>query len=140
MFLTSALQGARSMHRYLTPLDSSRWVHFLVYAAVVALPMAAWQRRRNIVLSFAAPIMSIALEASLGGIPLPQLRMQTLPADLFGISAGVLLGLNFRMMRRSARRAPNEGLESSHLRASDSQFFASLRGLFRTELGSDLRR
>jgi hypothetical protein len=113
ILLVSSLQHARSVYQYIAPLDLSRWIHFLAYAAVVALPIAAWVRKKSILLSFIAPILSIAIEATQAGIPLPALRMQTIPADLFGIGAGILLGLNIRMMHRSTRQPITSDLESS---------------------------
>jgi hypothetical protein len=113
ILLITSLQHARSVYRYMAPLDLSRWIHFLAYMAVVALPIAVWIRKRSIVLSFIAPILSIAVEATQAGIPLPALRMQTIPADLFGIGAGILLGLNIRMLHRSTRQPITSDLESS---------------------------
>jgi hypothetical protein len=53
-------------------------------------------------LSFVAPMMSIILESLQAGVPISTLRMQTIPADLFGVAAGILLGLNIRTMRNAA--------------------------------------
>jgi hypothetical protein len=79
---------------------------------VVALPVGTWQRRESIFLSFVPPILSIVLEALQAGFPLSLLRTQTVPADLFGIAAGMLLGLNIRTIRNAARPLSKAELES----------------------------
>ena len=112
IFLSSSLQSIRSAYQYIAPYDSSRWVHFLVYALVVALPVGTWRRRESILLSFLPPILSIVLEALQAGFPLSLLRTQTVPADLFGIAAGILLGLNIRTIRNAARPLNKAELES----------------------------
>jgi putative effector of murein hydrolase len=112
IFLSSSLQNARSAYQYIADYDSSRWIHFLVYAMVVALPVGTWQRRESIFLSFVPPILSIVLEALQAGFPLSLLRTQTVPADLFGIAAGILLGLNIRTIRNAARPLSKAELES----------------------------
>jgi hypothetical protein len=40
-------------------------------------------------------------------------RPQNASADLFGIAAGILLGLNIRMMRNSAKSFENASSDSS---------------------------
>jgi hypothetical protein len=40
-------------------------------------------------------------------------RTQNVPANLFGIAAGVLLGLNIRMMRNSEKSIDNVRSDSS---------------------------
>ena len=113
IFLSSSLQSTRSAYGYIAPYDSSRWIHFLVYAAVVALPVGTWQRRESVFLSFVPPILSIVLEALQAGFPLSLLRTQTVPADLFGIAAGILLGLNIRTIRNAARPLNKAELDSA---------------------------
>jgi putative effector of murein hydrolase len=108
LFLSSSLQSARSAYEYIAPYDASRWIHFLVYAVVVALPVGTWHRRESIFLSFVPPILSIVFEALQAGFPLSLLRTQTIPADLFGIAAGILLGLNIRMIRNAERPLKTE--------------------------------
>jgi hypothetical protein len=112
VFLSSSLQSTRSAYQYLAPYDSSRWIHFLVYAVIVALPVGTWQRKESIFLSFVPPIMSIVIEALQAGFPLSLLRTQTVPADLFGIAAGILLGLNIRTIRNAARPLNRAELDS----------------------------
>lgn len=113
IFLSSSLQSAKWAYHYLAPYDSNRWIHFIVYAVIVALPVGTWRRRKAILLSFVPPIMSIILESLQAGIPLPVLQTQTIPADLFGVAAGILLGLNIRTMRKSASPANAAELDSA---------------------------
>jgi putative effector of murein hydrolase len=112
LFLSSSLHSARSAYEYIAPYDSSRWIHFLVYAVVVALPVGTWHRRESVFLSFVPPILSIVLEALQAGFPLSLLRTQTIPADLFGLAAGILLGLNIRTIRNAARPLNRAELDS----------------------------
>lgn len=113
IFLSSSLQSTQSAYQFIAPYDSSRWVHFLVYAAVVAFPVGTWRRRKSIMLSFVPPIMSIVLELLQAGVPIPTLRTQTIPADLFGVAAGILLGLNIRTMRNAAKSPDTVGSAAS---------------------------
>ncbi len=110
---TSFLQNARSLYQYLAPVDSSRWWHFLIYAIALALPVAQWRSSKYISFSLIVPIMCIALEGLRAGIPLPSLRMQTIPADLFGVGGGILLGLNLRTMHRSTQRTNSTNIEAT---------------------------
>ena len=82
-----------------------RWVHFLAYAAVSAIPVAAWRRKTTVLLSFGALALGMILEGIQPLILGFHGRPQNLLADLFGIGAGILLGLNLRVMRHSANEA-----------------------------------
>ena len=100
--LIPAAQNVGSLNPYFAPLDSSRWIHFLVYAVVAAYPVSKWQNKQSIYLVIAFQILSVLLEVLPTGTRfLPVLRLQTIPADLFGLAAGILLGLNIKTMRRS---------------------------------------
>ena len=83
--------------------DLNRWVHFLVYAMVAAIPVAAWGRRTILLLSLVLALVGIALELLPAFIPGTIVRPQNAQAELFGVGAGILLGLNLRMMRNSAK-------------------------------------
>jgi hypothetical protein len=58
-------------------------------------------------------LVSIALELWQSHMPGPMVRTQNVPANLFGIAAGVLLGLNIRMMRNSEKSIDNVRSDSS---------------------------
>jgi VanZ family protein len=83
--------------------DSSRWAHFFAYVLVAAIPVAAWRYRRDVAFCLIPVILSIAFESLQTHIPGSVIRMQNISADLFGTAAGILLGLNIRMMRNSAK-------------------------------------
>jgi len=106
------LPGGNSIYQLLAAYDANRWVHFLAYAWVVAIPVAAWRRAASILLSLVPAIFAIALEAVQAHIPGPIVRTSNIPADLFGVAAGVLLGLNLRMMRNSAKLPGREPSDS----------------------------
>lgn len=85
----------------LFPFDSSRWIHFLIYAAAVAVPIGLWERGLEIYLSLAPVVVAIAIDSLASGPLLRAVRPQMIPAELFGIAAGILLGLNLRLMRKA---------------------------------------
>ena len=103
ILLMSILPGSSSIYPVVAAYDTNRWIHFLVYATVASLPTAAWKRRISILLPMAVIGLCIALEPLRTLIPGPIVRPQNVLADLFGVVAGILLGLNLRRMRTSAR-------------------------------------
>jgi hypothetical protein len=113
IFLASLLPGSSRIYRVIAGCDSNRWVHFLAYALAAAIPVAAWRRTGTVLLSFLVAVMSVVLELlhAHGSGPFP--RAQNIAADLFGAAAGILLGLNLRMMRNSGRSLNNVSSASS---------------------------
>jgi len=103
ILLVSILPAGSWIYRSIAGFDSNRWVHFLAYALAASIPVAAWKRRKNILLSLIPVLMSTALEAVQAAISEPIVRTQNVPADLFGIAAGILLGLNIRTMHKTAK-------------------------------------
>jgi hypothetical protein len=101
--LISILPGSSWIYHFLAAYDSNRWAHFLAYGAVAAIPVAAWKRKASILLSLIPAIISIVLGSWQAHNPVLMVRTQNVPADLFGIAAGVLLGLNIRVMRNSEK-------------------------------------
>ena len=99
----SVLPASGWIYQSIADYNSSRWVHFLTFASAAAIPVSAWKHRKNILFSFIPLLVSIALEALRAGMPGPIFRTQNVPADLFGIAAGFLLGLNIRTMHNSAK-------------------------------------
>jgi hypothetical protein len=81
--------------------DANRWGHFLIYAAAVAVPVAMWQSRSRILLSIIPVMIAIVIDSLSSGGLFASVRAQIIPAELFGTVAGVLLGLNLRLMRRT---------------------------------------
>lgn len=106
----SILPPGSWIYRSIAGYDSNRWLHFLAYASAATIPVAAWRRRRSIWFALFPVAVSIVFEALQAGIPGPIVRTQNVPADLFGAAAGILLGLNIRVMRTSAKS--HEGVRS----------------------------
>jgi hypothetical protein len=106
------MPGGSAIYQDVALFDSSRWVHFLAYAAVSAIPVAAWRRRNTVLLSLGGPVLGMILEALQPFISGFHGRPQNILADLFGVGAGILLGLNLRMMRNSANAAYSESHET----------------------------
>lgn len=84
------------------------WLHFGAFAFVAAIPVAAWRQRTNQLLSLVFVLVGIAIELMPAFIPGTIVRPQNAPADLFGVGAGILLGLNLRMLRNSATSITDE--------------------------------
>jgi putative effector of murein hydrolase len=78
---------------------SNHWFHFLLYAAIVTIPVTIWKRKYRFMLSLVAVLLVIALGSLQTFIPGHGNRSQNAMPDLFGVAAGVLLGLNLRMIR-----------------------------------------
>lgn len=104
VFLFEILPVPNWIYTSVADYDKSRWLHFLVYMCVVAIPFAAWRNRTNILLSLVLPFVTYALEYVQSSLYGPHFRYRNLSADLFGIAAGILLGLNLRVLRSSSRR------------------------------------
>ena len=83
----------------ITPYASNHWFHFLLYTVIVAIPVTIWKRKYRFMLSLVAVLLVIALGSLQTFIPGHQNRSQNAMPDLFGVAAGVLLGLNLRMIR-----------------------------------------
>jgi hypothetical protein len=95
------------IYRYITDCDSNRWAHFLAYALVVTLPFSGWRHWKSLLLSFIPVFMCIALETLQAKVTGSTARAYNVPADLFGVAAGVLLGLNIRAMCKSVNPLSN---------------------------------
>ena len=113
--LISILPGSSRIYHILAAYDSDRWVHFLAYGAVATIPFAAWKRKASILLSLSPAIISIVLGSWQAHNSGHMIRTRNVPADLFGIAAGILLGLNIRVMRNSEK--PVETLSSDSSRS-----------------------
>src|ERR1039457_6805215 len=111
--LVSALPGSGWINSFLAPYDSNRWAHFLLYASVATIPVDALKRRSIILLSLIPAMTGVSFELWQPYIPGTMVRPQNPSADLFGIAAGILLGLNFRMMRNSAKYFENPSSDTS---------------------------
>ncbi len=99
------LPGEGWPYAAITEYATNHWVHFLVYAVIVAIPVTIWRRKYRFMLSLVAVLLVIALGSLQTFIPGHQNRSQNAMPDLFGVAAGVLLGLNLRMMRQPNQAA-----------------------------------
>ena len=90
-----------SLYHTISDYDSNRWAHFLEYALIAAIPVGAWGRRTDAALSFIPIFLCIVIEALHVQFPGPVVRTNNISADLFGAAAGILLGLNIRVIRNS---------------------------------------
>jgi VanZ family protein len=107
MLLISMLPASSSIYQAVAVFDSHRWAHFFVYATVAAIPITSWRRRFGVLFALALAMLGIFFEFLQTTIPGPIVRPQNVLADLFGVGAGILFGLNIRMMRTSAKSGAN---------------------------------
>jgi hypothetical protein len=91
----------------------NRWVHFLVYALVAAIPVAAWRQRTNQLFSLVFLMLGIAIELLPAFLRGHVVHSQNAHADLFGVGAGILLGLNLRVMRHSGNSLSDQSQNPS---------------------------
>jgi hypothetical protein len=98
----SISNSGQPLYQPLVIYGSNRWVHFVAYALILAIPIGVWQRKSSMLLSFVPAFIGIALELFRAGYPWSTSIAQTIPADFFGLAAGILLGLNIRTLRHSA--------------------------------------
>jgi hypothetical protein len=106
VFLFEVVPGRNWIYDSVAIFDKSRWLHFLVYMGLVAIPFASWRNKTNLLLSLIPPFLTYALEYVQSSFYGPHIRYRNLSADLFGIAAGVLLGLNLRSLH-SSRSSPD---------------------------------
>jgi len=120
------LPGSSWIYHAIAANDSNRWVHFLVYSAVAAIPVAACRRRTKLILALVISVLCISFELLQAYISRPIVRPQNALADLFGVAAGILLGSNIRMLYSSARRVSDVDLGLSPSKSSPSEADVSL--------------
>jgi hypothetical protein len=125
IYSIAILHNIRSIYHFVAAYDSNRWIHFLAYALVAAIPVAASRRKSIVLSSLVAAIAGIAFESFQAGIPWPIVSTQTVPADLFGVAAGILLGLNLRVMRDSGKSLGRAGADPSHSGIEKGQLFSA---------------
>ena len=121
ILLYSLLPRSSWIYHIIAIYDSNRWVHFVVYSAVAALPVAVCRRRPKLILALLIAAVCIALELVQVYISRPIVRPQNVAADLFGLAAGILLGSNIRKLYASARSASQIGPSASTSTSSPSE-------------------
>jgi hypothetical protein len=75
------------------------WAHFLVYAMAATLCMFAWKHKTAFVLAVGLFILSVGLQLLHWLIFRNAIDYFGIVVNLFGIIAGVLLGLNILVLR-----------------------------------------
>jgi hypothetical protein len=111
--LIAILPDANWIYRAMAAYDSNRWVHFLEYAMIAAIPVGAWGRRTDVAISFIPVFLCIVFEVLHMHIPGPIARTSNISADLFGVAAGILLGMNIRLIRSSEMARDNGAFDPS---------------------------
>lgn len=94
--------------------DIGRWVHFLSYAAIIVIPFAGCRKRKGVVLALLVIMGGIILQSLEMLIPGWLPRPQNIVANMFGVGAGILLGVNLRMMRSQAKPDRSLRINSPH--------------------------
>ena len=115
LFFISILPSGSWTYKALSIYDSNRWLHFLACGTIAAIPVAAWRPKTNLLLSLVIGSLGIVPELLQRIIPGSISRPRNILADLFGVAAGILLGLNMRVMFNPARssREVNSNLSRS---------------------------
>ncbi len=103
IFLISIVPAGSWIYQSVASFYSDRWIHFLTYASIAAIPVGTWKKRPGILLSFLPAIYCLVVEYVQGQAPGRIVTTHNVTADLFGIAAGILLGLNIRVMRSSTK-------------------------------------
>jgi uncharacterized membrane protein YccC len=90
------------LSQVVAPYLTSRWLHFLAYAALTAIPCFAWRTKKGVLFSLSVVGLCVAFELSLTIANGPAVDLERVFSDCFGIAAGILLGVNLRLSRSSA--------------------------------------
>ncbi len=106
VLLMSIRPGSSWLYQVISTNELNRWVHFLAYILLVAIPFASWKGRTGGALSLLVAALGIGLEVTQALISGPMLALapDNVTADLFGVAAGTLLGYNIRLLRSSGTR------------------------------------
>jgi hypothetical protein len=107
-----------SIHHFAVQYDSNRWLRFLVYASISAIPVSSWRSRVTIGISLLVPGLGMCLELWQAHIQAHSGLSINITPDLFGIAAGVLFGMNIRVMRKAAMKAGGPSSGSQGARAN----------------------
>ncbi len=102
VLIMSALPGRIWIGPVTLPYCPSRWVHFLVYVAVTSIPCAAWRTKSGVLCCLSVIAFSVVRVFFFAVAGSTANGLENVFSDLFGIAAGILLGLNLRVMGSSA--------------------------------------
>jgi hypothetical protein len=109
----AVLPSDSPVHHLALQYDSNRWLRFLAYSSIIAIPVSSWRTRTAIAISFLPAFIGMALEMWQAHVHGLVGRPNNVTPDLFGFAAGVLFGLNIRVMRKSTKSSPNGNSGSS---------------------------
>lgn len=109
----AVLPSDNLVHHLAVEYDSNRWLRFLAYASIVAIPVSSWRTRTAIAISVVPALAGMALEMWQAHVPGLFERPANVTPDLFGFAAGILFGLNIRVMRKSAKPSSHASSISS---------------------------
>lgn len=104
VLIMSLLLGGSWLGQAIAPYCPSRWVDFLVYAAVTSIICSARRTKMGVLCSLSAIGCSAVCGFFLAIACRQQNGLENVFSDLFGIAAGVLLGWNLRLMGSSSNR------------------------------------
>lgn len=110
----SIFSGSNWMAKAAVGYNLTRWVHFLAYVTLVAIPVVAWRKGIGLLFPLIIGMTGFAVELLQTFRPGSSFRPQNAIADAFGICAGILLGLNLRMMRIATGPANKLDTDQSH--------------------------
>lgn len=101
----------------LAPCLASHWARFGAFAAVAAVPCFAWRFRTW---AFCSAALAFAVLCALPNVLFhwPPASQEMAVSALFGIAAGILLGLNLRFLRHPAGAVPIPGQDRAVLSKS----------------------
>lgn len=102
LIFVSFMPGSVWLYRSVGNNDLNRWIHFMVYVAVVSGPFIVWRRASSLMLPLIIAMSAVSLETFQLLVPGATVQPQNIFADLFGAGAGLLLGFNLRMIQMSA--------------------------------------
>lgn len=110
LLMVSGFPGDGRMGAEATWYVTNHWVHFLAYAGLLSIPWASWRIRIASLCCAAVGLLALS------GLPhllfgWPAQVAENLISEFFGVAAGVLLGLNLRVIRapRGAAPSPRQG-------------------------------
>lgn len=101
LLLMSIVPNDSSLGQVNIRILSNKWVCFLAYMAVVAIPWVAWHTRRDILYCFSTAAFC-GLCGFLHAIASNSMQeWRAVTPEIFGFASGILLGLNLRQLRNS---------------------------------------
>jgi hypothetical protein len=107
----AVLPSDNLIHHLAVEYDSNRWLRFLAYASIVAIPVSSWRTRVGIASSLIPALIGMVFELWPVHVAGHMGRPENVTPDLFGFAAGILFGLNIRVMRKSVKpsKSANSG-------------------------------